>query len=281
VVGTPSAAKQVTAVVAFKPRNAILLHGLAMRSTARPGMSNAEIDRLFAPTPATVAAVRSYLNANGLSVVDSTDMSLVVSGTAAARPAFGVSASTRRAGHVSGTVGNVRLPKDRLVAVGGGSIVSRAASANREARKPPDTAARFVPHSVPVAHGGLDSCRRNSRRHGVRPRADRRRGGGRQWSGSSSSRIRPATRQLRTLLAHGFTGANPTTVGGDRSQRSGRGHLDLGLRWALRQTPNRRSTKPPITWRSPDDSPQDADDALRRLGQLEPLRTLRADQADG
>ena len=38
VVGTPSAAKQVQAVVAFKPRNAILLHWLAERSTGRPGM---------------------------------------------------------------------------------------------------------------------------------------------------------------------------------------------------------------------------------------------------
>ena len=115
VVGTPSAAKQVTAVVAFKPRNAILLHWLAEHSTGRPGMTNAEIDRLFAPRPATVAAVRSYLNANGLSVVDSTDMSLVVSGTAAAaNRAFGVEPApvpgrarerpTRR------RRGNVRLP---------------------------------------------------------------------------------------------------------------------------------------------------------------------------
>ena len=95
VVGTPSAAKQVQAVVAFKPRNAILLHWLAERSTGRPGMSNAEIQRLFAPRPATVAAVRSYLSANGLSVVDSTDMSLVVSGTAAAADqAFGVGLRT-------------------------------------------------------------------------------------------------------------------------------------------------------------------------------------------
>jgi hypothetical protein len=41
--------EQVEAVVAFKPRNAILLHWLAERSTGRPGMSNAEIQRLFAP----------------------------------------------------------------------------------------------------------------------------------------------------------------------------------------------------------------------------------------
>ena len=115
VVGTPSAATPVTAVVAFKPRNAILLHWLAMRSTARPGMSNAEIDRLFAPRPATVAAVRSYLNANGLSIVDSTDMSIVVSGSAAAaNRAFGV--NLRLYQDARGTTyrapsQNVRLPK--------------------------------------------------------------------------------------------------------------------------------------------------------------------------
>jgi subtilase family serine protease len=115
VVGTPSAAKQVQAVVAFKPRNAILLHWLAERSTARPGMSNAEIGRLFAPRPATVAAVRSYLSANGLSVIDATDMSLVVSGTAAAADnALGVGLRLYR--DARGTTyqapsANVRLPR--------------------------------------------------------------------------------------------------------------------------------------------------------------------------
>jgi subtilase family serine protease len=115
VVGTPSATKQVVAVVAFKPRNAILLHWLAMHSSGRPGMSNAEAARLFDPRPATVAAVRTYLNANGLSVVDSSDMSLVVSGTAAAaNRAFGVSLRLYR--DPRGTTyqapsGNVRLPQ--------------------------------------------------------------------------------------------------------------------------------------------------------------------------
>jgi kumamolisin len=91
VVGTPSAATPVTAVVAFKPRNAILLHWLAGHSTGRPGMTNAQIHQLFTPRPATIAAVRSYLSSYGLSVVDSSDMSLVVSGTAAAaNAAFGV-----------------------------------------------------------------------------------------------------------------------------------------------------------------------------------------------
>jgi subtilase family serine protease len=115
VVGTPSASTRVTAVVAFKPRNPLLLHWLAERSTGRPGMSNAEIERLFAPEPATVAAVRSYLNANGLSVVDSSDMSLVVSGTAAAaNRAFGVNLrlySDARGKTYQAPSQNVRLPK--------------------------------------------------------------------------------------------------------------------------------------------------------------------------
>jgi hypothetical protein len=69
VVGTPSAATPVTAVVAFKPRNPLLLHYVAMHSTGQ-GMSEAQIRRLFLPTASTVAGVRSYLTANGLTVVD-------------------------------------------------------------------------------------------------------------------------------------------------------------------------------------------------------------------
>jgi kumamolisin len=115
VVGTPRAKKQVMAVVAFKPRNAILLQWLAEHSSGRPGMSNAEIDRLFAPRPKTVAAVRSYLNANGLSVVDATDMSLVVAGTAAeANRAFGVGLRLYRDARgftYQAPSANVRLPR--------------------------------------------------------------------------------------------------------------------------------------------------------------------------
>ncbi len=115
VVGTPRATAQVTAVVAFKPRNAILLHWLAEHSSGRPAMSNAQIHRLFTPRPATIAAVRSYVSSYGLSVVDSSDMSLVVSGTAAAADrAFGV--SLRLYQDARGTTyrapsRNVRLPK--------------------------------------------------------------------------------------------------------------------------------------------------------------------------
>ena len=113
VVGTPSASTRVTAVVAFKPRNPLLLHYVAMHST-RQGMSEAQIRQLFLPTASSVAAVRSYLAANGLAVVDSSDMSLVVSGTAAsAQRAFGVGMHLYKS--ATGPVyqapaGNVRLP---------------------------------------------------------------------------------------------------------------------------------------------------------------------------
>jgi len=113
VVGTPSAATRVTAVVAFKPRNPLLLHYVAMHST-RQGMSEAQIRRLFIPTASTVAHVRSYLAANGLAVVDSSDMSLVVSGAAAsAERAFGVGLRLYQGARgpvYRAPAGNVRLP---------------------------------------------------------------------------------------------------------------------------------------------------------------------------
>jgi subtilase family serine protease len=142
VVGTPSASKRVTAVVAFKPRNPILLQWLAERSTARPGMSNAEIHRLFTPRPATIAAVRSYLNANGLSVVDSSDMSLVVAGTAAAaNRAFGVGLRLYRDARgftYQAPSSNVRLPK------GIASVVQSVAGL--------DESLRAVPHYKVAKH---------------------------------------------------------------------------------------------------------------------------------
>ena len=168
VVGTPSAAKQVQAVVAFKPRNAILLHWLAERSTGRPGMSNAEIQRLFAPRPATVAAVRSYLSANGLSVVDSTDMSLVVSGTAAAADqAFGVGLRTytdARGITYQAPSRNVRLPK------GIASVVQSVAGLDTSLKlhphhqvakhaRHPASKARIVPSAVTGCSRAHERCR--------------------------------------------------------------------------------------------------------------------------
>ena len=129
--------------------------------SARPagqGMSNAEIQRLFAPRPATVAAVRSYLSANGLSVVDSTDMSLVVSGTAAAADqAFGVGLQDvhgARGLDVSGARRERPAAQgDRLGrAVGGGArYVAQAALASPDPKH-----ARGQPRASP------DSCRTTS-----------------------------------------------------------------------------------------------------------------------
>jgi kumamolisin len=141
VVGRPSASTRVTAVVAFKPRNPALLHYVAMHSTGQ-GMSNAQIRRLFLPTASTVAAVRSYLAANGFSVVDSSDMSLVVSGTAAAtQRAFGVGMRLYKgaAGPVyQAPNGNVRLPR------GIASVVQSVAGL--------DTSLKLHPHYRVMKH---------------------------------------------------------------------------------------------------------------------------------
>ncbi len=141
VVGTPSATTRVTAVVAFKPRNPLLLHYVAMHSTGQ-GMSNAQIRRLFLPTASSVAAVRSYLAANGLSVVDSSDMSLVVSGTAAsAQHAFGVGLRLYKGASgptYQAPAGNVRLPR------GIASVVQSVAGL--------DTSLKLHPHYRVVKH---------------------------------------------------------------------------------------------------------------------------------
>jgi kumamolisin len=90
-VGTVAAASGVHAVVVFKPRNGALLHRLALRSSGRPGLSEPRIESLFAPDPGRVRAVRDYLAARGLTVTGRTDMTMTVSGNAAAAEhAFGV-----------------------------------------------------------------------------------------------------------------------------------------------------------------------------------------------
>jgi kumamolisin len=141
VVGTPSASTRVTAVVAFKPRNPALLHYVAMHSTGH-GMSNAQIRQLFLPTASTVAHVRSFLAANGLSVVDATDMSLVVSGTAAsAERAFGVGLrnyKTATGPAYRAPAGNVRLPS------GIASVVQSVSGL--------DTSLKMHPHYKIVKH---------------------------------------------------------------------------------------------------------------------------------
>lgn len=90
-IGAVAPASGVQAVVVFKPRNSFLLQRLALRSSGRPGLSEARIDSLFAPDPARVRAVSAYLAARGLAVTGRTDMTMTVSGPAtAAEQAFGV-----------------------------------------------------------------------------------------------------------------------------------------------------------------------------------------------
>jgi subtilase family serine protease len=171
VVGTPSASKQVTAVVAFKPRNAILLQWLAQRSSGRAPMSNSEIRRLFAPRPATVAAVRAYLNANGLSVVDSSDMSLVASGTAAAaNAAFGVNLRLYRDARgftYQAPLANVRLPEAIASVVQSVAGLDESLQAKphyqiaKHASRRPG-APRVVPHTAPTGCTRADTLQHNN-----------------------------------------------------------------------------------------------------------------------
>jgi kumamolisin len=116
-----AAARPVQAVVAFRPRNAFLLRRLALRASGRPGLSEARIQNLFAPDPARVQGVRAYLAARGLAVTDRTDMTMTVSGTAAAAErAFGVALRVYR-GPAGGTfrapAGAIRLPAQLAGAV--------------------------------------------------------------------------------------------------------------------------------------------------------------------
>jgi len=84
VVGAVAPARPVQAVVTFKPRNAALLHRLALQWSGRRGMSEARIRSLFAPSPQSVQDVETYLRAHGLTVTGRTDMTMTVAGTAAA-----------------------------------------------------------------------------------------------------------------------------------------------------------------------------------------------------
>jgi kumamolisin len=113
-LGTLAPARAVQAIVTFKPRNALLLKRLALRSSGRPGLGEARIRSLFAPDPAAVRSVRAYLATHGLTVTGHTDMTLTVSGAAgAAEHAFGVALRVYRspAGRTfHAPAGAIRLP---------------------------------------------------------------------------------------------------------------------------------------------------------------------------
>jgi kumamolisin len=113
-VGAVAATSRVQAVVVFKPRNGFLLRRLALDSSGRPGLSEPRIESLFAPDPARVRAVRDYLAARGLTVTGRTDMTMTVSGeAAAAEQAFGVALRiyrTRSGRTFQAPAGAIRLP---------------------------------------------------------------------------------------------------------------------------------------------------------------------------
>jgi kumamolisin len=144
-VGRVAAATGVHAVLVFKPRNGALLHQLALRSSGRPGLSEARIESLFAPDPARVRAVRDYLAARGLAVTAHTDMTMTVSGdAAAAEHAFGITLRVFRSPSgrtFEAPAGVIRLPAaiaGAVRTVGGldGGVRLRPASGHPKRQRP-------------------------------------------------------------------------------------------------------------------------------------------------
>ena len=276
---------------------------------AGPGCRNAEIQRLFAPRPATVAAVRSYLSANGLSVVDSTDMSLVVSGTAAAADqAFGVGLRTytdARGITYQAPSRNVRLPK------GIASVVQSVAGLDSSLKlhphyqvakhvRPMAAAAKIgvVPNSVAGCTAALH--KQTQRRRGLPatgPRSPdrlqpRRAGQRRERRHGAADRVRrvlelqPGRRDPLQELLHGHhgrpRGRRDHRRRPERSLRPGRGqprHRGRNGRGAGCRPEGLQGREQPGA--AADDAPPDAHRRRRRrLGQLGPLRALRSGQAD-
>jgi len=146
VVGAVAPARPVQAVVTFKPRNAALLHRLALQWSGRRGMSEARIRSLFAPSPQSVQDIETYLRAHGLTVTDRTDMTMTVAGTAAAAEhAFAAPLRTfSEAGRTfSAPAGPVHLPATlaRSVATVGGLDTSvKLRPATKQVRVRPSVA---------------------------------------------------------------------------------------------------------------------------------------------
>lgn len=113
VAATP-ASSAVDAVVYLRPRNAGLLRRVAAARSAAPGLTQAQIDALFIPRPATVARVEHYLESEGLRVTGRDLLALQVTGPAAAQErAFGTSLAQFQASNGSrfrAPTGAVRLP---------------------------------------------------------------------------------------------------------------------------------------------------------------------------
>ncbi|HEY3765795.1 MAG TPA: S53 family peptidase [Gaiellales bacterium] len=241
----------VEAVIALKPRNAALLHRLAESSSGRPGLSEALIRRLFAPTPARVRTVRNYLAAHGLVVTAHTDMTLTVAGDAgAAEQAFGVGLRVFRspAGRTfRAPTGAIRLPTGiagSVQSVGGLDTSVRLTPATSRQRvnrpaaviTPSCTGATSAQHTL----GGYlpaDLGQAYGSNSLITAGAD----GTGETIGmvEFSSYARSDVNHFRTCFP-GITGAydSDVTVGGPNSDTSGKGEVALDLEVAMAAAPD-------------------------------------------
>ena len=95
-------AAPVTVTVAFKPRNAALLERLASTRSAAPGLSTAELVRLFGPSRSELAGTTAYLRSHGLEPTAGGILTRSYSGSVAeAESAFATQLVAYRAAGVS------------------------------------------------------------------------------------------------------------------------------------------------------------------------------------
>lgn len=253
VVGALAPSRAVQAVLTFKPRNAFLLRRLALRASGRPGLSEARIRSLFAPDPARVRSVRTYLAAHGLTVTAHTDMTLTVAGTAgAAEHAFGVALRVFRnpAGRTfDAPAGAIRLPAQiasAVQAVGGldTSVRLRPASGHPKLHRPAAVITPTCAGATTAQHtlgGYLPADLGDSRAYGQNSLI----AAGSDGSGEEigmvefSGYARSDVNHFRSCFP-GITGtyAPDAIVGGPNSDTSGKGEVALDLEVAMAAAPD-------------------------------------------
>ncbi len=252
LVGAVAPTRPVEAVVALKPRHARLLHTLALRSSGRPGLSEAGIRRLFAPAPERVAQVRRYLASMGLHVTAHTDTTLTVAGTAAAAEhAFGIGIGVYRSAAgpaFRAPTGAVTLPAPiaaGIESVGGldSSVRLRPAARVRHAR--------HVAAITPTCSGATDAQRAfggylpadlgQSQAYGLNSLIAAGHDGTGQTLGmvEFSGYARSDVNHYRSCFP-GITGAYlpDVIVGGPNAGTGGRGEVALDLEVAMAAAPD-------------------------------------------
>ena len=252
-LGPVAATSDVHAVVVFKPRNAFLLRRLARASSGRPGLSEARIDSLFAPDPARVRAVRAYLDARGLTVTGRTDMTMTVSGAAAAaEQAFGVALRVFRSpsgGTFEAPASPIRLPAAiagavRTVAGLGGGVRLRPASGHLKLHR---SAAGITPTLRRRGCGPAQARRipAGQPRPGarLRPQQPDRSGRRREWRGDRDGRVLRLCPQRRAPLPHLLPGDHRDVLArrdrrAQTPDRSGKTEVALDLEVAMAAAPD-------------------------------------------